>query len=221
MFGSVAIGLAGMAVGLILGLGLRAPDGVNGEAVVQAPAPAPAPAPAGRAELEQAELARAELASLRATVVAEQARLNDILVQRAAAEAAIARLRQDLAAAPSPPAVPVTPPPRPPRSEPPVASPPAGGQPRVFVHMRAGSSAAADAAASLAEQIRDSGFTLAELREVPGTPSQRVVRYFHAEDAAAAARLAGRLGRGWAIQDFRTFEPAPAPQTLEIWLPDR
>jgi hypothetical protein len=87
--------------------------------------------------------------------------------------------------------------------------------------MRAGSSAAADAAASLADQIRDSGFTLAELREVQGTPSQRVVRYFHAEDAAAAARLAGRLGRGWAIQDFRTFEPAPAPQTLEIWLPDR
>ena len=53
------------------------------------------------------------------------------------------------------------------------------------------------------------------------TPSQRVVRYFHSEDAATAARLAGRLGRGWAIQDFRSFEPSPAPQTLEIWLPDR
>jgi hypothetical protein len=87
--------------------------------------------------------------------------------------------------------------------------------------MRAGSAAAADAAAGLAAQLRDSGFILADLREVPSTPSQRVVRYFHADDAAAAARLAGRLGRGWAIQDFRTFEPSPAPQTLEIWLPDR
>jgi len=52
-------------------------------------------------------------------------------------------------------------------------------------------------------------------------PSQRVVRYYHADDAAAAARLAGRLGRGWAIQDFRAHEPAPPPGTLEIWLPER
>ncbi len=219
----VAIGLAGVAVGLIFGLGLQAPvapDRGSGGVAVQAPPSARAPA--GQAELQLAELARAELVSLRATVAAEQARLNDILVQRAAAEAAVARLQRDLAAAPPPPpAVPVAPPPRPARSEPAAASPPASGQPRVFVHMRAGSIAAADAAASLADQIRDSGFTLAEVREVQGTPSQRVVRYFHAEDAAAAARLAGRLGRGWAIQDFRTFEPAPAPQTLEIWLPDR
>jgi hypothetical protein len=45
------------------------------------------------------------------------------------------------------------------------------------------------------------------------------VRYFHDEDAAAAARLAARLGPGWAIQDFRAFLPQPAPQTLEVWLP--
>jgi hypothetical protein len=44
------------------------------------------------------------------------------------------------------------------------------------------------------------------------------VRYFHAEDQAAAARLAARLGRGWAIQDFRAYLPQPAPQTLEVWL---
>jgi hypothetical protein len=48
-----------------------------------------------------------------------------------------------------------------------------------------------------------------------------VVRYFHAADAAAAARLAGRLGPGWAIQDFRALSPSPPPQTLELWLPDR
>jgi hypothetical protein len=48
-----------------------------------------------------------------------------------------------------------------------------------------------------------------------------VVRYFHADDAGAAARLAGRLGRGWAIQDFRGYEPSPSPGTLEVWVPDR
>ena len=53
------------------------------------------------------------------------------------------------------------------------------------------------------------------------TPSQRVVRYFHSEDAPAAARLAGRLGRGWALQDFRSYEPLPSPGLLEVWLPDR
>ncbi|WP_431270035.1 hypothetical protein [Dankookia sp. P2] len=35
------------------------------------------------------------------------------------------------------------------------------------------------------------------------------------------ARLAGRLGRGWAIQDFRGYEPSPGPGTLEVWVPDR
>ncbi|MDN3566064.1 hypothetical protein QWZ14_16975, partial [Paeniroseomonas aquatica] len=134
-------------------------------------------------------------------------------------------------AAPSPPAsvsvpppVPVAPPPalaapvlRPPRAE--MAS--AAGQPRIFIHLRAGSPAAAEAAASLAAPLREAGFELGDLRPVPSTPSQRVVRYFHSEDAAAAARLAGRLGRGWAIQDFRSYEPSPAAQTLEIWLPDR
>jgi len=47
------------------------------------------------------------------------------------------------------------------------------------------------------------------------------VRYFHDSDAAAAARVAARLGPGWAIQDFRAFSPSPPPQTVEIWLPDR
>ena len=59
------------------------------------------------------------------------------------------------------------------------------------------------------------------VRPAPAVPSQRVVRYFHSGDAPAAARLAGRLGRGWAIQDFRGYEPLPSPGTLEVWLPER
>jgi hypothetical protein len=93
--------------------------------------------------------------------------------------------------------------------------------PRVFVHYRGGSSVAAEAAMMAAAQLREAGIEVVELRTVTAAPAQRVVRYFHAEDAATAARLAGRLGRGWAIQDFRSYEPGTAPQTLEIWLPDR
>lgn len=100
-------------------------------------------------------------------------------------------------------------------------APPPPSQPRVVVHHRAGSAAAAGVAAELAATVRASGFDVEDVRTDSAVPSQRVVRYYHADDAAAAARLAGRLGRGWAIQDFRAHEPAPPPGTLEIWLPER
>ena len=88
------------------------------------------------------------------------------------------------------------------------------------MHHRVGSTAGAEAAAALIGPLREGGFEVPDLRSVPAVPSQRVVRYFHAEDAAAAARVAGRLGRGWAIQDFRGYEPALDP-ALEVWVPDR
>jgi hypothetical protein len=97
----------------------------------------------------------------------------------------------------------------------------AAGQQRVVLHHRAGSYAAQEAAGAMAAQVREAGFDLNETRAVTATPSQRVVRYFHTEDAASAARLAGRLGRGWALQDFRSYEPLPPPALLEVWLPDR
>ncbi|WP_192898724.1 LytR C-terminal domain-containing protein, partial [Crenalkalicoccus roseus] len=111
----------------------------------------------------------------------------------------------------------------PPPPAPAAASPPrpAAATPRVFVHYRAGSDTAREAAEAAARALRGGGFQVTELRGVPGVPTQRVVRYFHDDDAAAAARLAGRLGRGWVIQDFRAYEPSPAPQTLEVWLPER
>ena len=96
-----------------------------------------------------------------------------------------------------------------------------GAAPRVIVHHRAGSAMAAEAATVMAGQLREAGFETAGLRGVAALPTQRVVRYFHTDDAPAAARLAGRLGRGWAIQDFRSFEPSPAPGLLEVWLPER
>ncbi|MBL6453984.1 hypothetical protein JMJ55_01540 [Belnapia sp. T6] len=242
----LVLAVLGLGGGLLLGLGLRHPP-VAPPVAQQAAAPAAMPVPAApvpavppgpdRTALE------ADLASLRASVAAEQARLNALREARQAAEADLATTRRELAlaqaqasrreAAPplpsvaQPPAPPIVlgAPPRPLTLPPGIAATPApsagSGQARVFLHMRAGSVAAADSAAELVPQLRDSGFEVADTRLVTSTPSQRVVRYFHTEDAAAAARLAGRLGRGWAIQDFRNYEPAPSSGTLEIWLPDR
>lgn len=180
--------------------------------------------------------------AVRKSLAAEQARLEAIAQARTAAEAQLAQLQAQvtqreilarreaaLAALPS-----VTAPmPNLPRVEPRIEAAPrvaAGsnaapqqpsGQQRVVLHHRAGSYAASEAAGAMAAQVREAGFDLNETRAVTATPSQRVVRYFHSEDAPAAARLAGRLGRGWALQDFRSYEPLPAPGLLEVWLPDR
>lgn len=123
---------------------------------------------------------------------------------------------------PSPPpgaSLALVPPPAPPR--PTRFDPPAGSTrlPRIVVHHRAGSPAAAETAAAITDQLREAGFEAGEVKGVAAVPAQRVVRYFHADDAPTAARLAGRLGRGWAIQDFRSFEPSPPPGLLEVWLP--
>ncbi|HYZ33869.1 MAG TPA: hypothetical protein VE684_16490, partial [Crenalkalicoccus sp.] len=81
--------------------------------------------------------------------------------------------------------------------------------------------AASEAAQAAGQAAREVGFDQVELRATPATPGQRLVRYFRAEDAPAAARLAGRLGRGWAIQDFRSYEASPNSRLLELWVPDR
>jgi hypothetical protein len=210
-----------------------------------APRPAPA-APAVPAPRGGNADGGSDAEAVRKGLAAEQSRLEALAQARAAAEAQLAQLQAQvaqreilarreaaLAALPS-----VTAPlPTPPRGE---AGPrQAGGigagttgggaaqqqqpsgQQRVVLHHRAGSYAASEAAGAMAAQVREAGFDLNETRAVTATPSQRVVRYFHAEDAPAAARLAGRLGRGWALQDFRSYEPLPSPGLLEVWLPDR
>ncbi|MCO6418040.1 hypothetical protein JYK14_18005 [Siccirubricoccus sp. KC 17139] len=192
-----------------------------------------------------------ELAALRNAVAEETEKLAEAMLARSEAEAELAllRRRQGVPSAETPEAARVTaeapaaarelpPPPDPPRDAAPrrereapprEAAPrqtsaveaPRSGTSRVFVHFPSGSAGAAEAASGAAALVRDAGFELGEMRAVSAAPAHRVVRYFHAADAPAAARLAGRLGRGWAIQDFRGYEPAPPPQTLELWLPDR
>jgi hypothetical protein len=102
---------------------------------------------------------------------------------------------------------------------PPPAPEPLARGVRVFVHHRANSPPGAAAAEEVAQTLRGAGVEVPGIRAAPFVPSTPVVRYFHEEDQAAAARLAGRLGRGWAIQDFRAYLPQPSPQTLEVWLP--
>jgi hypothetical protein len=176
-------------------------------------------------------------------LAAEQARFEAVAQARAAEEAKLAQLQAQvaqreilarreaaLAALPSVTAPLPTPSTRPEPGVRPAGAGASGaaaapqasaGQQRVVLHHRVGSYAAAEAAGAMAAQVREAGFDLNETRAVTATPSQRVVRYFHAEDAPAAARLAGRLGRGWALQDFRSYEPLPTPGLLEVWLPDR
>ncbi len=206
----------------------------------------PARPPPAAASTARAPGVASEIDTLRKGVIAERERLESITQARTAAEAQFAQLQAQreqasqreilarreaaLASLPSVTAPLPSPTPRPPRAEPAagvgggVATGGAAshsGQQRVVLHHRAGSYAASEAAGAMVSQVREAGFDLNETRAVTATPSQRVVRYFHAEDAPAAARLAGRLGRGWALQDFRSYEPLPSPGLLEVWLPDR
>ncbi|MBD0275512.1 MAG: OmpH family outer membrane protein [Acetobacteraceae bacterium] len=218
----------------------KSPLFVEGPDARPAPRPAPTP-PANDAEALRRSLAAEQarldaLARARTAAEAQLAQLQEQMAQReqAAQREILARREAALASLPSVTAPLPSPSPRPPRAEPrtePASGAASGvaprgavsnaGQQRVVVHHRAGSYAAAEAAGAMAAQVREAGFDLSDTRAATATPSQRVVRYFHAEDAPAAARLAGRLGRGWALQDFRSYEPLPPPGLLEVWLPDR
>ena len=211
-----------------------------GQRATEAGAPRPPEARAPR-EATRAELTM-ELEALRRAVAAEQAKLDRLVLERTAAEAGRAP------ALPLPPPLPATPEPVPTpppapapaarqpapaapaaATTPPAAAPAADARtsvaaiaaPRLVIHFRAGSAAAEEAAQAIAASLRDGGFGSVELRGVAGVPSQRVVRYFSSEAAGPAARLAGRLGRGWSIQDFRGYDPSPSNLLLEVWLPDR
>ncbi|MGG5817650.1 hypothetical protein [Falsiroseomonas sp. HW251] len=175
----------------------------------------------------------------RAEIAAEEARLANLRLARTRLEQEVAalrdqaeQLRREVPASVAPPVTPANAPPAiagPAPTAPPnvaASAPPALqasaeplGRLRVFVHHRAQSAAGAGAATELAQALRNAGVQVREIRPAPFVPSTPVIRYFHEEDQAAAARLAGRLGRGWAIQDFRAYVPQPPPQTLEIWLP--
>lgn len=144
----------------------------------------------------------------RAEIAAEEARLAALRDARRRLEQELEALRQSAEAPARPPG--------------PSAAPQLGAERRalrIVVLHRANSAAAAAAASAVAETLRGHGFEVQALRGTSFVPTTPVVRYFHEADRAAATMLAERLGPGWAAQDFRAFQPQPAPQTLEIWLP--
>lgn len=213
---------AGSAAGQVLTLG---------DAGDTATAPDAGPAAAGAQE------PNAELARLRAAVAAERARLAVLERRRESLIASIEVLRReavavrDAASGPGADTLARGDPGRTARAaasmrrdeDAPVTVPTANDADalRIFVNFHAGSRAAELAAAELAATLSEMGFDASGLRPVAAVPSVRLVRYFHSDDAAVAARVAARLGPGWAVQDFRAFTSAPPPRTLEIWLPDR
>lgn len=114
-----------------------------------------------------------------------------------------------------------------PAVEPPIAAslPPVAPTTRVFVHYAdAADDSNAQADTLYAALSRDGGYPLVVLRGVNYTIATPRVRFFHADDAAAADRLAVFLARAagidaWQVQDFTSFRPQPAPGTLEIYVP--
>jgi hypothetical protein len=163
--------------------------------------------------------AEAVASARRAEIAAEEARLAALRTARAQLEQEVAALRQEVEQRRLDPAGHKPPEATGAAALPgPAAGPEPPGRPlRVVVHHRTGSAPAA--AEEVAQGLRGAGVEVQTIRAAPFVPSTPVVRYFHEEDQAAAARLAARLGRGWAIQDFRAFLPQPPPQTLEVWLP--
>ncbi len=218
---------AGRRAPLWMGVAVLAVAALVGWAVWTSPGGPPPARPPGAGlppQLTRSMPSEAEAVATarRAEIAAEEARLAALRAARSQLEQEIAALQQEAeqrrrdmpgrkaGEASGAPAAP--------------AAAAAGGSPdpqarslRVVVNHRAG--AAPAAAEDVAQGLRAAGIEVAAIRSAPFVPSTPVVRYFHEEDQAAAARLASRLGRGWAIQDFRAFVPQPPPQTLEVWLP--
>jgi hypothetical protein len=197
----IALGLLVLLAIAFWAGGTSAPPSVRiGERGVMPPAAAPMLSLPDQAD--RAAIAR------RAEIAAEEARLAALRDARRRLEQELEALRQSAEAPARPPG--------------PLAMPQPGAERRalrIVVLHRANSAAAAAAASAVAETLRGHGFEIQALRATSFVPTTPVVRYFHEADRAAATALAERLGPGWTAQDFRAFQPQPAPQTLEIWLP--
>ncbi|WP_051328863.1 LytR C-terminal domain-containing protein [Geminicoccus roseus] len=144
---------------------------------------------------------------------------------RAPAPPELTRLPQVLRTQPAPPPALA----RPAEPPAPAAGPrPLPGPTRVFIHYSAIGGQAVDEAERLARLLRQQGFTVADVREVPFAIDEPSVRYFFAGNQGEAQTLvelssralpgmSGLARRG--ASDFTHFEPRPQPGTLEIWLP--
>ena len=105
--------------------------------------------------------------------------------------------------------------------------PAVAASPRVFGHYSSEQPGAADAAAEVAGNLREQGFTVADIRAVPLRIDTASVRYFYPGDRAKAEALHDALGsalrgRGFSAGDLKSmtgYDPAPRRGTLEVWVP--
>jgi hypothetical protein len=97
----------------------------------------------------------------------------------------------------------------------------------VFVHYSTGQPGADEAAAEVARELRERGFTIADIRAVPSRIATASVRYFYLDDRAEAEALQDALGavlrsRGYSAGDLKAmtgYKPSPRRGTLEVWVP--
>ncbi len=101
---------------------------------------------------------------------------------------------------------------------------------RIFVHHGAANSSGAALARELATDLKAAGAGYVEVKAVPFAVVTSSVRYFRADDRAAADQVMAAIrpvlaGNGRAVPstpiDFTDFRPLPRPGTVEIWVPAR
>jgi|GEM_PF-2596862 len=103
----------------------------------------------------------------------------------------------------------------------------APGGARVFVHYSTEQPGADEAAADVARQLRERGFSVVDIRGVASSIETASVRYFYPADRADAEALHDALGaalrgRGYSAGDLKTmtgFRPLPRRGTIEVWVP--
>lgn len=113
-----------------------------------------------------------------------------------------------------------------PQSEPAISTgAAAGGQVRVFIHVRSTDRAARERAGAVAQELRRRGVAVAEIRGVMRPVRRDAVRFFYDADRAAVTTLQEAVRHASQpndaepqSQDFRSYGAPPRPGTLELWL---
>lgn len=98
--------------------------------------------------------------------------------------------------------------------------PPAAGTDVPVVHVlhRASAPEMATRARRLIAALRGEGFAVEPIDSGDLVVRSDRLRFFHADDRAAAEAVAAALAEGVGVQDFSHYEPPPPPGTLELWL---
>lgn len=102
------------------------------------------------------------------------------------------------------------------------ASAPASTDRHVLVHFRRASATAMAVADRVAAQLQTFAGHV-DTQATASLPRAPTIRYFHAEDAAAAQNLAttlrGSAGDEWHVQAKLSRRPRQPPGTFDVWLP--